>query len=149
MTWQKTWTLTIPLTIRLTTLYIRKKNAKLLGKMMDEYSGQAPHELVGLRSEMYSIRLLNNKAKFTAKGVSRKYILTHLQHDDYLQTLQKTRTTMATFTTLRSMKQQLKTIAVTKHYLSAADDKKYITPGGVSTWAYGHYRIKQLQAVDQ
>ena len=126
-----------------------KMNAKLLGKMKDECAGQAPHEFVGLRSKMYSIRLPNNKAKFTAKGVSRKYILKHLQHDNFLQTLQTKGTTMETFTTLRSMKQQLKTIDVTKHCLSAADSKRYVNSEGVSPLAYGHYRIKQLQAVDQ
>ena len=51
-----------------------KKNSKLLGKMKDECAGQAPHEFVGLRSKIYSIRLPNNKAKFAAKGISRKYI---------------------------------------------------------------------------
>ena len=117
--------------------------------MKDECAGQAPHEFVGLRSKMYSIRLPNNKAKLTAKGVSRKYILKHLEHDDYLQMLQTTRTTMATFTTLRSMKQQLKTIDVSKHCLSAADNKRYVNSDGVSTLAYGRYRIKQLQVVDQ
>ena len=55
-----------------------KKNAKLLGKMKEECASQAPHEFVGLRSNMYSIRLPNNKAKFTAKRVSCKYILKHL-----------------------------------------------------------------------
>ena len=129
-------------------LLYSKKNAKLLGKMIDECSGQAPPEFVGLRSKMYSIRVTNKKAKFTADGVSRKYILKHLQHDDYLQTLQTTRTTMASFTTLWSMKQKLKTIDVTKHCLSAVDDKRYINPDDVATLAYGHYRMKQLQAVD-
>ena len=49
-----------------------KKNVKLLGKMKDECTGQAPYEFVGVRSKMYSIRIPNNKAKFTAKEVSRK-----------------------------------------------------------------------------
>ena len=46
---------------------------------------QAPREFVGLRSKIDSILLPHNKAKFTAKGVSRKYyILKHLQYTDYL-----------------------------------------------------------------
>ena len=47
------------------------------------------------------------------------------------------------------MKQQLKTIDVTKHCLSAADSKSDVHSDGVSTLAYGHYRIKQLQVVNQ
>ena len=47
----------------------------------------------------------NGKPKFTAKCVSRRYILKHLQHKDYLRTLKETESTIATFSTLRSQKQ--------------------------------------------
>ena len=65
-----------------------KKNGKLLGRMKDEYSGKASYEFLGRRSQMFSILLPHNKDKFTAKGVSCKYILKHLQHADYLRMLQ-------------------------------------------------------------
>ena len=63
-----------------------RTNAKVLGKMKDECSSLAPPEFVGLRAKMYSIFLPNVKPKFTAKGVSRRYILKHLHHKDYLRT---------------------------------------------------------------
>ena len=144
-TWQKTWALTTRPTVRLTTPSIRERKQNCSAK----WTSARVKEFVCLRSKMYANRLSNNKAKLAAKGVSRKSILRHLQHDDYLWTLQTTRTTTATFTTHRSIKQQLKTLCVTKHCLSAADNKRYITPDVVSTVSYGHYRIKQLQAVDQ
>ena len=91
-----------------------RTNAKVLGKMKDECSSLAPQEFVGLRAKMYSVLLANGKPKFTANGVSRRYILNHLHHKDYLRTLKETDTTIATFSTLRSEKQQIKTIDLTK-----------------------------------
>ena len=92
-----------------------RTNAKVLGKMKDECSSLAPQEFVGLRAKMYSILLPNGKPKFTAKGVSRRYILKHLHRKDYLRTLKETESTIATFSTLRSQKQQIKTIVLTKN----------------------------------
>ena len=50
-------------------------NVKVLWKMKDECSSLTPQEFVGLRAKMYSIILPNGKPKFTAKGVSQRYIL--------------------------------------------------------------------------
>ena len=113
-----------------------RTNAKVSGKMKDECSSLAPQECVGLRAKMYSILLPNGKPKFTAKGVSRRYILKHLLHKDYLRTLKETEATIATFSTLRSQKQQIKTIGLTKKCLSAFDDKHYILNDGITTLAY-------------
>ena len=122
-----------------------KTNAKVLGKMKDECSSLAPQEFVGLRAKMYSILLRNGKPKFTAKGVSHRYILKHLHHKDYLRTLKETESTIATFSTLRSQKQQIKTIELTKKCLSAFDDKRYILKDGITIHAYGHYKIAQIK----
>ena len=123
-----------------------RTNAKVLGKMKDECSSLAPQEFVGLRAKMYSILLPNGKPKFTAKGVSRRYILKHLHHKDYLGTLKETESTIATFSTLRSQKQQIKTIHLTKKCLSAFDDKRYILNDWITTLAYGHYKIAQIKS---
>ena len=95
-----------------------RTNAKVLGKMKDECSSLAPQEFVGLHAKMYSILLPNGKPKFTA-GVSRRYILKHLHHKEYLQTMKETESTIKTFSTLQSEKQQIKTIELTKKCLSA------------------------------
>ena len=123
-----------------------RTNAKVLGKMMFEYSSLAPQEFVGLHAKMYRILLPNGKTKFTAKGVSRRYILKHLHHKDYLRTLKETESTIATFSTLRSQKQQIKTIELTTKCLSAFDDKRYILNDGITTLGYGHYKIAQIKS---
>ena len=114
--------------------------------MKYECSSLAPQEFVGLRAKMYSIFLLNGKPKFMAKGVSRRYILKHLHHKDYLRTLKETESTIATFSTIRSLKQQINTLEVTKKCLSAFDDKRYILNDGITTLAYGHYNIAQMNS---
>ena len=95
---------------------------------------------------MYSIVLPNDKPKFTAKEVSLCYIVKHLHHKDYLRTLKETESTIATFSTLRSLKQQIKKIELTKNCLSAFDDKHYIFNDGIPTLAYGHYKIAQIKS---
>ena len=111
--------------------------------MKDECSSLAPQEFVGLRAQMYSILLPNGKPKFTAKGVLRRYILKHLHHKNYLRRLKETESTLATFGTLRLQKQEIKTIELTKKCLSAFEDKRYILNDGITTRAYGHYKIAQ------
>ena len=56
------------------------------------------------RAKIYSILLPNGKPKITAKGVSRLYILKHLHHKDYLRILKGTESTIAIFSTIRSIK---------------------------------------------
>ena len=89
---------------------------------------------------MYSIILPNGKSKFTAKGVSQ------LHHKDYLRTLKGAESTIATFSTLRSQKQQIKAIELTKKCLSAFDYKRYIVNDGITTLAYGHYKIANIKS---
>ena len=98
-------------------------------------------------SKMYSILFPNGKPKFNAKGVSRRYILKHLHHKDYLHTLKETESSIATFSTFRSQKQQIKTIELTKKYLSAIHDKRYILNDEIRTLAYGHYKIAQIKSI--
>ena len=123
-----------------------KNNAKSLGKFKDECNSLHPHEFVGLRSKMFSLKVSNGRIKITAKGVSRSHILKNLKHNDYLHTLQTTKSSYATFRTITSQKHVVKTQEVSKLCLSAFDDKRYILPDVVSTLAHGHYRIVELNA---
>ena len=95
---------------------------------------------------MCSILLPNGKLKFTAKGGSRRYILKHRHHKDYLRTWKETESTIAIFSTLRSQKQQIKIIEFTKKCLSAFDDNRYILNDEITTLAYGHYKIAQIKS---
>ena len=97
-------------------------------------------------SKNISIFLPYGKPKFTAKRVLRRHILKHLHHKDYLRTSKGTDLITATFITLLSQKQQIKTIEFTNKCLSAFDDKRYILNDGITTIAYGHYKIAQFKS---
>ena len=75
-----------------------------------------------------------------------RYILKHLHHGDYLRTMKGTESTIATFGTIRSLKQQINTLEVTKKCLSAFNDKRYILNDGIMTLAHGHYKIAQMKS---
>ena len=93
---------------------------------------------------MYSLKLPNERIKITAKGVSRSHVLRNLKDTDYLHTLQTTKSFYATFRTITSHKHAVKTQEINKLCLSAFDDKRYILPDGVSTFAHRHFRIAKL-----
>ena len=146
MTYTKTWRTTWRRTISVDHPLHSKTNAKVRIKMKDECSSLAPQEFVGLRAKIYSFLLPNGKLKFTAKGVSRRYILKHLHQKDYHRTFKETESTIATFSTILSLKQQINTLEVTKKCRSAFDDKCYILNDGIATLAYGHYKISQMKS---
>ena len=116
-TWRTTWRHTIRPTIKSVTPPLKNE---CQGPRLNEGRMLEPGAswIFGLRAKMYSILLHNGKPKFRAKGVSRRYILKHLNHKDYLRTLKGTESTIATFSTIRSLKQQINTLEVTKQCLS-------------------------------
>ena len=94
-------------------LYSRT-NAIVLEKFKDECASLAFQEIVGHRSKMYSILLPSGKAKFTAKGVSRRHVVKHLNHEEYLHTLKTLGSSFLKYRTIKSYKHILKTIEVNK-----------------------------------
>ena len=90
--------------------------------------------------------LTNGKPKFAAKCVSHRYILKHIHHEDYLRTLKGSESIIATFSTLSFLEQKIKTHEVTKNCHSAFDNKRYIIDDGITTLAYGHYKIVQMKS---
>ena len=102
--WRTTWTHTIRPTIQSTTPPLKEE---CQGPRQDE---ERILEFGTPKICWASSLLPNGKPKFTATGVSRRYILKHLHHKDYIRTLIETESTITTFITLRSQKQQIKTI---------------------------------------
>ena len=70
--------------------------------------------LPDLEYKMYSILLPGGNAKFTAKGVSRRHVLKHLKHEDYLHTLKTMGLSFLKYRTIRSYKHIFKTIEMNR-----------------------------------
>ena len=125
-------------------------NAKVLGKMKDECNGKPPLEFVGLRSKMYSLLLHvspdgDEDSKKTAKGIKKSFVKHHVRHQMYFDALVTREPSSANFFNFRSTSHKIETVHFYKKCLSAYDDKRFVLNDGVSTLAYGHYRIRDEQ----
>ena len=124
--------------------FFDKTNKKVIGKMKDEASGIPITEFIGLRSKMYSYMKDDQKGGKTAKGIKKNIIKKNIIHDDYKDTLFNNKQMMHKMKTIRSENHQLGSYEINKVSLSCFDDKRYIHDNGVTSYAYGHKSIKNL-----
>ena len=120
-------------------------NKKVVGKFKCETGSIAPSDFVGLRSKLYSLLVKTTdkpkERKLRAKGVKKSYVENHLVHHSFLTVLRLKKPTKAEFLSFRSHNHVLNTVKINKTGLSAYDDKRFILRDGISTLAYGHWRI--------
>ena len=117
-------------------------NKKVIGKFKDETQGIPITEFIGLRSKMYSYVKDNNKEGRTAKGIKKCVIKKNITHENYKETLFNSYQMYHKMKTIRSDAHQLGSYEINKVSLSCFDDKRYIHDNGISSYAYGHYKIK-------
>ena len=120
-------------------------NKKVIGKFKDEAKGVPIVEFVGLRSKMYSFEKRGGKSVNRAKGVQKSVVSNGISHKDYRDTLLGGGQMRHEMTTIRSDRHRLWTCEVNKISLSCFDDKRYILPSGVDSYAYGHWKITWLR----
>ena len=122
--------------------YFNKTNKKVIGKFKDEAAGIPITEFVGLRSKMYSYVKDNKQTALTAKGIKKQVIRKNITHDNYIDVLFNNKQIMHAMKTIRSEKHQLGSFELNKISLSCFDDKRFIHQNGITSYAYGHYKIK-------
>ena len=118
-----------------------KTNKKVIGVFKDEASSIPIIEFVGLRSKMYSYMKDDQKGEKTAKGIKKIVIKKDITHKNYKETLFNNKQMHHTMKAIRSNNHQLRSYELNKVSLSCFDDKRYIHNNGVSSYAYGHYKI--------
>ena len=121
--------------------YFDKTNKKVIGKFKDEAAGVPICEFVGLRSKMYSYIKDNEKGGKTAKGIKKNVIKNNITHEKYRDTLFKNKQMHHKMKTIRSENHQLGSYEINKVSLSCFDDKRYIHDDGITSYAYGHFKI--------
>ena len=114
-------------------------NKKVPLTMTDELQGKVLREVVCLRSKLYSIDYFGGKEQ-SAKGVQ-KSVKKTLNHDLFRQCLFLKEKVLKTMTQLRSHCHQIVVKEIDKVALSSFDDKRFLLENGVSSLAYGHYKI--------
>ena len=121
--------------------YFDNTNKKVIGKFKDEASSIPIIEFIGLRSKMYSYMKDDQKGEKTAKGIKKYVIKKDITHENYKQTLFNNEQMHHTMKTIRSNNHQLGSYELNKVSLSCFDNKRYIFNNGISSYAYGHYKI--------
>ena len=124
--------------------YFDNCNKKVLGKFKDETNNIPITEFIGLRSKMYSYIKNDDNENKTAKGIKRNVIKNDLNHRNYKETLFNNQQVHHKMKTIRSDKHQLNSYEINKVSLSAYDDKRFLHNNGINSYAYGHYKINDL-----
>jgi len=121
-------------------------NKKRAGKFKDEMSSKIITEFVGLRAKMYSFKTDDEHVSKKANGIKKSVVEREINFDDYKRSLfgttKKDMQQKTSFNTIRSYQHELYSITQNKIGLCSFDDKRYILDDNVSTYAYGHHRIK-------
>ena len=78
----------------------------------------------------------------TAKGIEKNVIKNNIKHKDYKNVLLNNEQLHHKMKTIRSLKHQLGSYEINKVSLSCFDDKCYIHDNGISSYAYGNYKIE-------
>ena len=142
--------------------HLRVKNKKVLGKMKDELNGYLLLEYVGIRPKAYSLKYEKiefydkdgkvskkptNQSKVIIteseklKGIKKSAVEKTIHHEHFLDCINNDAPLYSQFNTFRSYNHKISTITQNKLALCNYDDKRRIMEDGISTLAYGHYRI--------
>jgi hypothetical protein len=124
-------------------------NKAIIGKFKDEAKGKTAEAFVGLRAKMYcwklSKQLTDNtyasEEKARAKGIQRA-AMRDVRFEDYEQQIRTPHEHKVTNRRIGSHLHRLYTYEYDKKGLCSFDDKRYILEDGISSLAYGHYRVK-------
>ncbi|XP_015783859.1 uncharacterized protein LOC107361535 [Tetranychus urticae] len=115
-------------------------NKKKLGYLKDEMSGEIIDEVVAIKSKLYAIKY-GTKKKLTAKGVQKAIVKSAITIDDYKDCLFNHVLLNHDNFRLQSKQHSISSVKINKLSLSPLDDKRYILDDGISSYAFGHYKI--------
>jgi hypothetical protein len=130
--------------------YDKDQHKKITGKFKDECEMGVMREFRGLRSKVYRFGYLDEHGTYgekgTCKGVNRA-VAKGITLADYNACATTKQSVFRTNTRFQKHQHRITTVHQQRKCLAAYDDKRYILDDGVTTLAYGHWRIKQLQEV--
>ena len=131
-----------------------EQNKGVVGKMKDEMSGRLITEFIALRSKCYAFLSWQGRNKQIetkkAKGVKKSVTELPLRFEDYKRIL-FSRPTAPPMTvsqnTLKSSGHTIFSVTTEKVALSYTDDKRVLNADGISSLAYGHYKLRTEDSV--
>ena len=105
--------------------------------MKDENNGKIMTEFIGLRSKLYTFRVLGKKEETKKPKGVRKTALKTITFKDYKKCLLSYRNLKKPQHSIRSKKHDVHTIKQNKIVLSWQDDKRVMMPGVTDTLPWG------------
>lgn len=119
---------------------IPQVNKKVIGLMKDESNGKIITEFIGLRSKMYSYRILGeNKITKKSKGI-KKAALNHITFKDFYKCLFENCCISTNQNLIKSIKHDVYTVKQKKVALSPHDDKRVINYVFTDTEPWGYQK---------
>ena len=122
--------------------FFSEKNKKVIGKMKDEFGGRAVKEFVGLKSKMYSMKLVDDCESSKAKRVNTALDFNELKDALFNKKIVKHKTRG-----IKAKKHRISSYEINKKSLSCFDDKRFVDDAGIHTRAYFHKKKKILKIV--
>lgn len=123
-------------------IFFDDSNKKVIGKFKDETSGDEITEFIGLRSKMYSFMTNSMENEKRAKGISKAVVKNTITHQSYKDCIVNSTQMNVEVCSFRTSNHTIYTNKINKIGLSSYDDKRYIQPNGLDTYAYGHFKIQ-------
>ena len=85
----------------------------------------------------------NQKGGKTTKGIKKNVIKNEIKHEDYRNILCNNQQMHHRMKTIISKNHKLGSYEINKVSLSCFDDKRYIHQNGITSYAYGRYKIEE------
>ncbi|KAL4153200.1 hypothetical protein QTP88_001033 [Uroleucon formosanum] len=109
-------------------------NKKVLVKFKDELNGKIMTEFIGLRSKLYSHRILDTEKEIKkAKGVKKNVVENKICFNDFENCLLTKESKYIKQNLFRTKKHDIFTVEQNKKALSVYDDKRFILDNGLAT----------------
>ena len=113
--------------------FFNETNKKIIGKMIDEFAGVIVNGFVGLKSKMYSVKIIDGKEYNTGKGVS-----ISTEFDKFKDVLFNEKIISHKMKKIESKRHKLETYEIYKISLSCFGDKRYVLDDGIYPLSYFH-----------
>ena len=106
--------------------------------MKDVSEGKIIDEFVGLKSQMHSMKNIDEKGSNTAKGVN-----IASEFNKFEDTLFNKKVVRHKMKRIQSKKHKIGTYEINKTSLSCFDDKRFVLDDGIHTLAYFHKDLRK------
>ena len=117
-------------------------NSKVLRMFKDEADGKQIVEFVGLRTKLYSYKIIDGYEDKKCKGVTKNVTKWSIQFDDYRECLFSRKEQHRKMNVIRSHCHEIYTEEINKIALSSDDDKRVIMADEIHILVYGHTNLK-------